>query len=82
MFAICVLDGRGAVIDRKVLRRAAFERWAASLPASDVVMEACGSAHHWRRFFAVRGHTTRLIAAEFEVTFRKGGKNDGNDAEL
>ena len=81
VFAICVLDARGAVLDRKVLRRAAFERWAASLPPSDVVMEACGSAHHWGRFFAARGHTARLIAAEFVVAFRKGGKNDGNDAE-
>jgi transposase len=81
VFAICVLDSQGAVIDRKVLRRTAFERWAVSLPPSDVVMEACGSAHHWGRFFAARGHAARLVAAEFVVAFRKGGKNDGNDAE-
>lgn len=81
VFAICVLDGHGAVLERKVLRRATFERWAAALPPSDVVMEACGSAHHWGRCFAARGHTARLIAAEFVVAFRKGGKNDGNDAE-
>ena len=31
VFAICVLDARGAVVERKVLRRAAFERWAESL---------------------------------------------------
>jgi transposase len=44
-------------------------------------MEACGSAHHWGRWFAGRGHTARLIAAEFVVPFRKGGKNDTADAE-
>jgi transposase len=82
VFAVCVLDARGAVLERKVLRRAAFERWAESLPGPCVVaMEACGSAHHWGRFFAARGHTARLIAAEFVVPFRKGGKNDGSDAE-
>jgi len=81
VFAICVLDAHGAVLDRKVLRRAAFERWAESLSEPcTVAMEACGSAHHWGRFFAARGHTARLLAAEFVVPFRQGGKNDGNDA--
>jgi transposase len=80
VFAVCILDARGAVVERKVLRRAAFERWAAALPPSTVAMEACGSAHHWGRTFAARGHTARLIAAEFVVPFRQGGKNDGNDA--
>jgi len=80
VFAICVLDARGAVLERKGMRRAAFERWAAALPPSMVAMEACGSAHHWGRFFAARGHIARLIAAEFVVPFRQGGKNDGNDA--
>ena len=77
---MCVLDRRGVVIERKVLRRTAFERWAAALPPSTVAMEACGSAHHWGRYFAGRGHSARLIAAEFVVAFRQGGKNDGNDA--
>ena len=31
VFAVCVLDARGAVLERKVLRRASFERWAAAL---------------------------------------------------
>jgi transposase len=81
VIAICVLDVHGAVIERRVLRRDAFARWAEQLPASNVAMEACGSAHHWGRWFAARGHITRLIAAEFVVPFRKGGKNDTADAE-
>jgi len=80
VFAICILDARGAVLERKVLRRVAFERWAGALPRCTVAMEACGSAHHWGRTFAARGHTARLIPAEFVVPFRQGGKNDGNDA--
>ena len=80
VFAVCVLDARGSVVERKVLRRFAFERWAAGLAPCTVAMEACGSAHHWGRTFAARGHTARLIAAEFVVAFRQGGKNDGNDA--
>jgi len=81
VIAVCVLDRHGAVAERRVLRRAAFERWAEQLPPSNVAMEACGSSHHWGRWFAARGHTARLIAPEFVVPFRKGGKNDTADAE-
>ena len=81
VIAACVLDVHGAVIERRVRRRGAFERWAAQLPSCKVAMEACGSAHHWGRWFAARGHTALLIAAEFVVPFRKGGKNDTADAE-
>jgi len=81
VIAICVLDVHSAPIERRVFRREAFERWAEQLPASNVAMEACGSAHHWGRWFAARGHTARLIASEFVVPFRKGGKNDTADAE-
>jgi transposase len=81
VIAVCVLDAHGAVVERRVLRRDAFERWAEQLPRCSVAMEACGSAHHWGRWFTARGHVARLIAAEFVVPFRKGGKNDGADAE-
>ncbi len=67
VIAACVLDVHGAVIERRVLRRAAFERWAEQLPSCKVAMEACGSAHHWGRWFAAHGHTAQLIAAEFVV---------------
>jgi hypothetical protein len=81
VIAACVLDVHGAIIERRVLRRGAFERWAEQLPSCKVAMEACGSAHHWGRWFAAHGHTALLIAAEFVVPFRKGGKNDTVDAE-
>jgi transposase len=81
VIAVCVMDHHGAVIERRVFRRDAFERWATQLRPCNVSMEACGSSHHWGRWFAARGHTARLIAAEFVVPFRKGGKNDTADAE-
>ena len=81
VIAACMLDVRGHVTERRVLRRDAFQRWAERLPTCTVVMEACGSAHHWGRWFAARGHTARIIAAEFVAPFRKGGKNDTADAE-
>ena len=54
VFAICVLDVTGAVLQRRVLRREAFIRWAEQLSPCRVAMEACGSSHHWGRWFAAR----------------------------
>jgi len=84
VFAVCAMDNTGAVIYNKLLKRDAFVNWGLQLPAgSRVVMEACGSSHHWGRWFAAHGHTAQLIAAEFVQPFRKSlaAKNDKNDAE-
>ena len=51
VIAVCVMDVRGAVVERRVLRRDAFIRWAERLAPCSVAMEACGSAHHWGRWF-------------------------------
>jgi transposase len=44
-------------------------------------MEACSGAHEWARRFAAFGHNLKLMAPKFVTGYRKGGKNDGNDAE-
>ncbi len=81
VFALCVLNEHGTVLERRVLRRQAFERWAMQAPSGTIAMESCSSAHYWGRWFAARGHLVRLIAPEFVAPFRKGGKNDAADAE-
>jgi transposase len=82
VFAVCVLNAAGAVVERLPLRRTAFERWlAGSTAPCTVAMEACSSAHHWGRWLAARGHSVRLIAPAFVTPFRKSGKNDAHDAE-
>lgn len=83
VFAVCMLDTKGAVVYTKALKRDAFISWAEQLAPCSVAMEACGSAHHWGRWFSAHGHTARLIAAEFVQPFRKriAAKNDRNDAE-
>ena len=61
VFAVCVLDTTGAVVNSRVLKRDAFMAWAEQLSPCSVAMEACGSVHQWGRRFAARGHTARLI---------------------
>ena len=66
VFAICVLDARGAVIEARSMRRAAFERWLLGLQGQLVAaMEASSSAHHWGRLLGAAGHTVRLMPPAF-----------------
>ena len=66
---------------RLELRRAQFESFFERLPPTDVVLEACGSSHHWGRALAALGHRVRLIAPQYVKPFVKRGKNDRIDAE-
>ena len=81
VMAVHATDAAGRRAIRKVLRRDQLLRWTATLPPCVVAMEACGGAHYWARELTRQGHTVRIIAAEFVQAFRKGGKNDANDAE-
>jgi transposase len=49
-------------------------------PEANVCMEACGSAHHWGRYFLQRGHEVYLIPPHIVAKYRTGNKNDANDA--
>lgn len=71
----------GTVVFRKKLTRLQFQRFMSSHPATSVVMEACGSAHHWAREMTQMGHSPRLIAPRYVKPFVKRHKNDAADAE-
>ncbi|WP_297745187.1 IS110 family transposase [Nitrosomonas sp.] len=46
-----------------------------------IAMEACGSAHWWRRKLMALGHEVRLIHAKFVRPFVQGNKTDAADAK-
>jgi len=56
-----VSDRPGRVVLRKRLPRATFLEFFAQLPRATVVMEACGSAHHWARRIEELGHVVVLL---------------------
>jgi len=68
------------VVQRQ-LKRAQLLAYFAQLPACRVGMESCGGAHHWARELTALGHEAKLMAPQFVAPYRKGGKNDGNDAQ-
>jgi transposase len=81
VFSVFGVDGSGTVRLRRTLRRDQLMEAINALPPCLIGMEACSGAHEWARRFEQMGHTVRLMAPKFVVPYRKGGKNDGNDAE-
>ncbi len=61
MFQLAVADGSCRVIESHRLTRAQFERWFVNRAVGLVVMEACGSAHHWARWLNGLGIEVRLF---------------------
>ena len=49
VFQLAVADGNWKVIETHRLTRSQFERWFVNREVGQVVMEACGSAHHFAR---------------------------------
>jgi transposase len=81
VFSLHGVDGAGAVVLHRTVRRDQLMEVVAALPPCVIGMEACSGAHEWARRFQGLGHTVRLMAPKFVTPYRKGGKNDGNDAE-
>ena len=66
---------------RHKLRRSELIPFFEKQEACTVIMEACGSAHHWGRILSCIGHEVKLIAPEAVRPFvKKGKKNDAADA--
>jgi transposase len=81
VFSLHGVDRSASVVLRKTLRRDQLLQAVAVLSPCLIGMEACSGAHEWGRRFQALGHTVRLMAPKFVAPYRKGGKNDGNDAE-
>jgi transposase len=80
VFELAVADGQWHIVERARLTRGQFERWFANREVRLVVMEACGSAHHWGRWLAARGIAVRLLPAKYVRAYVKRNKTDAGDA--
>jgi transposase len=81
VFSVHGVDAQGREVLRRTVRREQLLALVARLPACLIGVEACSGAHEWARQFQALGHSARLMAPKFVAPYRKGGKNDGNDAE-
>ena len=80
-FSLHGVDGHGKPVFRKTLNRAKLLRFLGSLPPCLIGLEACSGAHYWGRGLKKLGHRVGIMVSRFVAPYRKGGKNNGNDAE-
>jgi transposase len=75
-----VADGHWHIVETQRLTRSQFERWFVNRSVSLVIMEACGSAHHWARWLNSLGIEVRLLPAQYIRAYVKRNKTDATDA--
>jgi transposase len=80
VFELAVADSEWRVIERARLTRSQFERWFANREVGLVVMEACGSAHHWAGWLTKLCIEVRLLSAKYVRAYVKRNKTDAADA--
>ena len=80
VFEIAVSDQPGRICERRRLRRGQMEAFFARRPAATVLLEACGSAHHWARQIQRLGHRVLLLPPHQTRRYVLRDKTDGADA--
>jgi len=80
VFEIAVAGADWKVTERHRLNRSRFARFFVQCPPCRIVMEACGSAHHWARELLKSGHQVELLPAQYVQQYVKRNKTDRADA--
>jgi transposase len=81
VFEIGISDRPGHVSRRERLPRARFLAFIAQQPAATVIMEACGSAHHWGRKIQSLGHRVVLLPPHHVRPYVSRNKTDRTDTK-
>ena len=81
LFELAVSEEPGRVKLHRRLSRGELEVFFAQLPKATVVMEACGSAHHWGRQLQALGHTVGLLPPHQVRPYVTRNKTDRADAK-
>jgi transposase len=81
VFEVAVSHRPGQVDARHRLSRARFQRFLAECEPAEVLLEACGSAHHWGRELQRMGHRVSLLHPLDVARYRDGNKTDRADAK-
>lgn len=79
VFQLAEADAQGRIVGSHRLTRTQFERFFANRQCSQVVMEACGSAHHWSRCLQNQGLQVRLLPPTHVRRYCLRNKTDAAD---
>lgn len=80
VFQLAVADANWRVTEQHRLTRTQFERWFVNRDVSLVIMEGCGSAHHWARWLNSLGIDVKILPAAYIRAYVKRNKTDATDA--
>ena len=80
VFEIAVSDRPGRVCQRRRLSRAQMIPFFSQCPPATVLLEACGSSHHWGRQIEKLGHRILLLPAQHVRRYVLRDKTDRADA--
>ena len=81
VFEVAISEAPGVVTSRRRLSPTAFPRFLAAHAPAEVLLEACGSAHHWGREAQRSGHLVKLLHPADVARYRDGNKTDRADAK-
>lgn len=81
VFEVAVSRTPGRVDERQRLSRGRMHTFFAQHERAEIVMEACGSAHHWGRELEAMGHHVSLLHPGDVARYRDGNKTDRADAK-
>ena len=80
VFQLAIADSQWRIIERHRLSRVKFAAFFVQRERCKVVMEACGSSHHWARYIRELGHEVQLLPAQYVRAYVKRNKTDEADA--
>lgn len=81
VFEMAISDEPGRISRHRRLARSEFLTFFAQYPAAVVVLEACGSAHHWGRELQRLGHEVVLLPPHHVRPYVTRNKTDRADAK-
>lgn len=81
VFQLSITGSSDRIVDRKRLSRTGFQRWLATTESVHLVMEACGTSHHWGRTARHHGHRVTLLHARYVKAYVRRSKTDAADAD-
>ena len=81
VFQVAISHRAGRVDREKRLTRDRFLAYLAQQPPATILLEACGSAHHWARQLEGYGHIVRLLPAHDVHRYVRRNKTDRADTK-
>jgi transposase len=81
VFEVAIADRHWHIVGRHRFNRRQFTHFLATVTATHIVMEACGTAHYWGRVAQQHGHTVTLLPPAYVRPYVRRNKTDRADAE-